>query len=112
MGSDVKNNPARYRVVCEHTSGSFGDSGKTSQYGRWSDLFDELGIDLLWQAQPYHVRTNAIYQGKESDGRKGTVYIQAPPDNERRSTPNPMTENLDKSVSAGARAKRPSEPST
>jgi hypothetical protein len=44
------------------------------------------------------VRTNAIYQGKERDGRKGTVYIQAPSsDNERGvPTPNPLTENLDK----------------
>ncbi len=95
----VKNNPARYRVVCEHYQWFFGDSGKTSQYGRWSDLFDELGIDLALAGNNHiYVRTNTIYQGKESDGRKGTVYIQAPSsDNERGvPTPNPLTENLDK----------------
>jgi hypothetical protein len=95
----VKNNPARYRVVCEHYQWFFGDSGKTSQYGRWSDLFDELGIDLALAGNNHiYVRTNALYQGKESDGSKGTVYIQTPSsDNERGvSTPNPITENLDK----------------
>jgi len=95
----VGNNPARYRVVCEHYQWFFGDSGKTSQYGRWSDLFDELGIDLALAGNNHiYVRTNAIYQGKESDGRKGTVYIQAPSsDNERGvPAPNPITENIDK----------------
>ncbi|NLX41342.1 MAG: metallophosphoesterase family protein [Bacteroidales bacterium] len=95
----VKNNPARYRVVCEHYQWFFGDSGKTSQYGRWSDLFDELGIDLALAGNNHiYVRTNALYQGKESNGSKGTVYIQTPSsDNERGvPTPNPITENLDK----------------
>ena len=45
-----------------------------------------------------YVRTGAIYQGKVTDGSKGTVYIQTPSsDNERGvAIPDPLTENLDK----------------
>jgi hypothetical protein len=42
----VAENPARYKVVCEHYQWFFGASGKDSQYPRWSKLFDELGITL------------------------------------------------------------------
>lgn len=95
----VKNNPARYRVVCEHYQWFFGTSGKSSQYERWCGLFDELGIDLALAGNNHvYVRTGAIYQGKVTDGSKGTVYIQTPSsDNERGvAIPDPLTENLDK----------------
>lgn len=86
----VKENKADYTVVCEHYQWFFGKDGKASQYGRWSDIFDELGIDLALAGNNHiYLRTNALYNGKETDGTKGTVYVQTPSsDNERGSSMN------------------------
>ena len=83
--SVVKANPAKYIVVCEHYQWFYGNDGKTSQYGRWSEVFDELGVDLALSGNNHiYARTNAIYQDKETDGSKGTVYVQSTSsDNER-----------------------------
>lgn len=94
----VQANPAKYVVVCEHYQWFFGETGKSSQYGRWSELFDDLGVDLALSANNHvYVRTNALYQGKETDGTKGTVYVQAPSsDNERGvSCPDSLSQNTD-----------------
>jgi hypothetical protein len=81
----VAENPSKYIIVCEHYQWFYGESGKFSQYSRWCNLFDELGVDLALSANNHiYVRTNALYNGKETDGKKGTVYIQTPSsDNER-----------------------------
>ncbi len=104
----VAENPSPYTVVCEHYQWFYGESGKESQYSRWSRLFDELGINLALAGNNHiYVSTPAIYDGKpvggnqlggESVGAKpkdgthkdrgltgrGTVYIQTPSsDNER-----------------------------
>lgn len=81
----VTANPAQYIIVCEHYQWFFGESGKASQYGRWSNLFDELGVDLAIAGNNHiYLRTGALYQGKETDGTYGTVYVQTPSsDNER-----------------------------
>lgn len=81
----VKENPAPYKVVCEHYQWFFGADGKTSQYGRWSQLFDELGISLALAGNNHiYVSTHPLYGGEVVEPGKGTVYIQTPSsDNER-----------------------------
>ena len=83
----VKENPARYKVVCEHYQWFFGASGKDSQYARWSELFDELGISLALAGNNHiYVSTHPLYNGEVVDPGQGTVYIQTTSsDNERGS---------------------------
>ena len=81
----IRENPARFIVVMEHYQWFYGESGKSSQYDRWKDLFDECGVDLAIGANNHiYVCTNALFNGAETDGSKGTVYVQTPSsDNER-----------------------------
>ena len=93
----VAENPSKYIIVCEHYQWFYGENGKFSQYSRWCNLFDELGVDLALAANNHiYVRTNALYNGKETDGTKGTVYIQTPSsDNERGMDADTLKYNLD-----------------
>ncbi len=93
----IKENPAEYVVVMEHYQWFFGTNGKTSQYSRWSELFDECGVDLAISANNHvYARTNALYQGMETDGSRGTVYVQTPSsDNERGQEYSEWTDNRD-----------------
>lgn len=81
----ASSNPPRYVIVCEHYQWFYATNGKTSQYGRWSPIFDELGVDLALAGNNHiYARTNALLGGKETDGLTGTVYVQtASCDNER-----------------------------
>jgi hypothetical protein len=81
----IKNNPARYIIVVEHYQWFMGGDGSSSQYSRWKELFDQCGVDLAISGNNHiYVRTNAFYADGETDGTKGTVYIQTPSsDNER-----------------------------
>lgn len=81
----IKNNPAKYVIVVSHYQWFMGNDGKSSQYSRWKELFDEHGVDLAISGNNHiYVRTNALYADQETDGSKGTVYIQTPSsDNER-----------------------------
>lgn len=81
----VEENPAPYKVVCEHYQWFFGADGKTSQYSRWCDLFDDLGITLALSGNNHiYVSTHPLYGGEIAEPGKGTVYIQTPSsDNER-----------------------------
>ena len=103
----VNENPSGYKIVCEHYQWFYGETGKTSQFGRWSELFDELGIDLALGANNHiYVSTHPISTSKPiassqpiatskpiSSGQPqtignpqtyGTVYIQTTSsDNER-----------------------------
>ena len=83
--SVIKSNPSKYIIVCEHYQWFFGTDGADSQIARWSKLFDEYGVDLALAGNNHiYVRTNALYNKKETDGSRGTVYIQTPSsDNER-----------------------------
>lgn len=96
----VANNPAPYKVVCEHYQWFFGKNGGDSQYGRWCKLFDELGINLALAGNNHiYVSTPAIYDGQVTDGSKGTVYLQSTSsDNERGVAYDPQApiENGDK----------------
>ena len=81
----IHENPSRFIVVMEHYQWFYGELGKASQYNRWKQLFDECGVDLAIAANNHiYARTNALYQDTETDGSRGTVYIQTPSsDNER-----------------------------
>ena len=83
--SVIKSNPSKYIIVCEHYQWFFGTDGADSQIARWSKLFDEYGVDLALAGNNHiYVRTNALYNKEETDGSRGTVYIQTPSsDNER-----------------------------
>ncbi len=83
----VENNPARYKVVCEHYQWFFGANGKDSQYARWCQLFDELGISLALAGNNHiYVSTHPLKGGKVVAPGKGTTYIQSTSsDNERGS---------------------------
>ncbi len=93
----IKDNPAKYIIVVEHYQWFFATNGKTSQYSRWCELFDECSVDLAIGANNHvYARTNALYQGKETDGSKGTVYVQTPSsDNERGQELAEWTDNKD-----------------
>lgn len=88
----------RFTVVIEHYPWFFGGDGRTSQYARWNKFFDENGVDLAISAHNHiYLRTNAIYNDKETDGSIGTVYMQTPSsDNERGETMHEWTDNKDK----------------
>ena len=81
----IKNNRAKYTVVVSHYQWFMGNDGRSSQYTRWKNLFDELDVDLAISGNNHiYVRTNAVYKDEETDGSKGTIYIQTPSsDNER-----------------------------
>ena len=91
----IRENPARFIVVMEHYQWFYGESGKSSQYDRWKDLFDECGVDLAIGANNHiYARTNALFNGEETDGSKGTVYVQTPSsDNERGQALKEWTDN-------------------
>ena len=86
----VNENPSGYKIVCEHYQWFYGENGKTSQFGRWNELFDELGIDLALGANNHiYASTHPIFNGQcvsanDAPQSKGTVYIQTTSsDNER-----------------------------
>jgi predicted phosphodiesterase len=93
----IKNNRAKYVIVMEHYQWFMGGDGRSSQYNRWKDLFDEYGVDLAISGNNHiYARTNAVYAGQETDGTKGTVYIQTPSsDNERGQTMGDHVNNKD-----------------
>lgn len=84
----IKNNPAKYIIVLSHYQWFMGDDGRSSQYNRWKELFDECGVDLAISGNNHiYVRTNALYANQETDGSRGTVYIQTPSSDNSRGRP-------------------------
>lgn len=81
-------NPPTYIIVMEHYQWFYAETGRTSQYNRWHELFDELGVDLAIAGNNHiYARTGAIFDDKKTDGTFGTVYLQTPSaDNERGMT--------------------------
>jgi len=78
-------NAPKYVIVCEHYQWFYGGDGSFSQYSRWHELFDELGVDLAIGANNHiYVRSNPIKDGKVVSPKEGTVYLQSSSsDNER-----------------------------
>lgn len=71
-------NPPDFVIVCTHYEWFIGTNGRTSEYGRWHELFDELGVDLAVAGNNHvYLRTDPIYQGKVMNplDKKGTVYL-------------------------------------
>lgn len=91
------NKKAKFVVVMEHYQWFFGTNGKSSQYDRWKKLFDECDIDIAIGANNHiYARTNALYNGIETDGNNGTIYVQTPSsDNERGQELKEWTDNKD-----------------
>ena len=89
--------PPRYVVVCQHFEWFNGRTGQSVDYTRWSETFDELGVDLALGGNNHiYARTDAVYQGLTTDGSKGTVYLQtSASDNERGRTTSTLRENKD-----------------
>lgn len=89
--------PPRYVIVCEHYQWFFADSGKASQYKRWSPIFDELGVDLALSGNNHmYASTHCVKGGKVTDGTTGTVYVQtASSDNGRGRELGPLEHNQD-----------------
>lgn len=81
-------NPPLYIIAVEHYQWFMGDTGKDAQYGRWCDLFDELGVDLAIAGNDHvYNRTGSVFAGKKTDGSYGTVYMNtSSSDNERGRT--------------------------
>ncbi len=72
----IKANPAKYVVAVEHYEWFHGNNGKTGQYARWKQIFDECGVDLAISGNNHvYARTNSLYADAETDGSKGTVYL-------------------------------------
>lgn len=93
----IRSNPSQFIIVMEHYQWFFATDGRTSQYERWNKLFDEYGVDLAISGNNHiYARTNALYKGMETDGSKGTVYVQTPSsDNERGQALKEWTDNKD-----------------
>ena len=66
----LKESDAKFKVVCEHYQWFFGENGKTSQYRRWKDLFEECGVDLALGAN-ISANWNTIRIRLPSDGTRG-----------------------------------------
>lgn len=81
----ITEHPSKWVIVMEHYQWFFGEMGRDSQYARWCDTFDELGVDIALGANNHrYVSTHPLYGGKAVSPGEGTVYIQTPSsDNER-----------------------------
>ncbi len=93
----VQQHPAPYVVVMEHYQWFFGQSGKDSQYGRWRELFDELGVDIALGANNHrYVSTPPLRDGRVVAPGEGTVYVQTPSsDDDRGETIGELEYNAD-----------------
>ena len=91
----LKESNAKFKVVCEHYQWFFGENGKSSQYRRWKDLFDECGVDLALGANNHiYVRSQKLYNDRIAENGPGTVYLQTPSsDNERGVEMKEFTDN-------------------
>ena len=75
-----------FTVVMMHYEWFYGTNGKTSEYGNWHTLFDQLGVDLAVAGNNHvYLRSHPILDGKVSTtAGRGTVYLQTPAsDNDR-----------------------------
>lgn len=73
-------NPPTFVVACMHWEWFIGTNGRTSEYGEWAPVFDEIGVDLALAGNNHvYLRTLPLYKGQKTDGRRnGTVYLQTP----------------------------------
>lgn len=87
----------KYLVVCEHYEWFDGPSGRPVGYKWFHELFDECGVDLALAGNSHiYNRSYPIYQGRVTDGTRGTVYIQSTSsDNGRGRDAGTLTQSLD-----------------
>ena len=84
-----QNRDVRYKVVCEHYQWFFGTDGRTSQFGRWHELFEKYGVTLALSGNN-HIYVRAHH--------KGVVYVQTPSSDDERGQERfgPLAENKDR----------------
>lgn len=94
----VKEHPEQWVIVMEHYQWFFGETGRDSQYSRWCDTFDELGVDIALGANNHrYVSTHPLYGGEVVAPGEGTIYVQTPSsDNDRGVDIDSLTFNHDK----------------
>lgn len=71
----------KYLFISEHYQWFYGDTGKDSHYGNWSDFCDKYNVDIAFGANNHvYARTYKLYNGEvvDDDSPVGTYYIQAP----------------------------------
>lgn len=98
VGRILNENPSKWVVVMEHYQWFFGETGRDSQYPRWCDTFDELGVDIALGANNHrYVSTYPLRGGEVVEPGEGTIYIQTPSaDGERGVDIEPLAFNHDK----------------
>ena len=92
-------NPPTFVVACMHYEWFGGTNGKSVQYKRWHEVFDELGVDLAVAGNNHvYVRSLPLYEDQVTDGTYGTVYIQTSScdDDRGRAIPDDPMQNPDK----------------
>jgi hypothetical protein len=94
----IEKNPKKFIIVCEHYQWFDGMNGNYSQYSRWHNFFDEMGVDLAIAGNNHiYVRTKKLYNNVVSKNGKGTLYLQLPSsDNERGRKYDELKYNSDK----------------
>lgn len=81
----VKKNPARWVIVMEHYQWFFCETGKDSQYGRWRETFDSLGIDVALAGNNHrYASTHPLHADRVVSPGEGTIYIQTPSADDER----------------------------
>jgi len=78
-------NPPLFTVVCMHYEWFIGTNGKTSEYGRWHEVFDEIGLDLAVAGNNHvYLRSHPLYHDNVVGDGQGTVYLQTPSSDDGR----------------------------
>ena len=94
----IKDHPAEFVVVVEHYQWFFGNDRTHVAVRTLEPPVRRVRRRPGHCRQLNHIyaRTNALYQGKETDGRTGTVYLQTPLVRQRaRTGPEGVTDNRD-----------------
>lgn len=94
----IEEHPAKWIIVMEHYQWFFAETGRDSQYPRWCNTFDELGVDIALGANNHrYASTHPLRGGEVVSPGEGTVYVQTPSaDNERGVDIDSLAFNQDK----------------
>ncbi|MBR4882574.1 MAG: metallophosphoesterase, partial [Bacteroidales bacterium] len=104
----VNENPSGYKIVCEHYQWFYGETGKTSQFGRWNELFDELGIDLALGANNHiYVSTHPISSSQPQTSSKPVSISQPQTSCKPVSISQPQTSSKPVSISQPQTSSKP-----
>lgn len=78
MEDVVKDNPSKYVVVVQHYEWLIGTNGANSQFDRFRDIFDRLGVDLAISGNNHaYLRTYPLRERQVVPAEQGTYYVVA-----------------------------------